>query len=188
MSSGTNAGRALCYGLLSLVLSFYLWFEFQHPLTILLFIFSFCAIGYFVVEFQLGITKGQKLESLIVKPEKLRQLKDFLESRAVKNYITHLHYAKHKSVKKIACKLEKKYLTHLIPNNCCLNGKVKSGIDNKLSKILGYKNYNDYSKYVLEPKGELFCRNCGIKLAVNEKFCSVCGEKTLENFRAEVFV
>ena len=188
MSKETRAGRSLCYGLICLVLSFYLWFEFQHPLTILLFIFSICAIGYFVVEFQSCITKGQKLESLIIKPEKLRHLQNFLESVAVKNYITHLHYVKHKDVKEIAYKIEKKYMAYLIPDKRRLNGKVKSGIDDKLSKILGYKNYNGYSKYVLEPKGELFCRNCESKLAVNEKFCSVCGEKKLGNFRAKAFV
>ena len=74
--------------MLCLVLSFILLFEFQHPIVILLFIFSFCAIGYFVVTMLPGVTKQQKLEGLIMRPKKLRHLSGFFESRAVKTMLS----------------------------------------------------------------------------------------------------
>ena len=182
MSEESRVGRSFCFGLVGLILSFILWFEFQHPLIILLFIGSIFGLGYFVVAMLPGITKRQKLESLIIGPEKLRHLQYFLESRAVKDYVRYLHDVKQKDIRKIARTLEKKYLVKVIYNEGRLAGRVKSGIDDKLSKILGYRNYNDFMKHELiveeKSEGELSCRYCGGKLAVDERFCSVCGKKS----------
>lgn len=80
----------------------------------------------------------------IADPEEVKRLKDILEKSEVKEYIHYLHYVKHKNVLKIAQRIEKKFKIKLHHKWGRLAGEIKNGLDDKISQILGYKNYGDY--------------------------------------------
>ncbi len=80
----------------------------------------------------------------ITDPEGIIMLKELLEMKEVKDYTRYLHYAKHKNVLKIAHRIEKKFNIKLHYKWGRLAGEIKNGIDDKISEILGYKNYKDY--------------------------------------------
>jgi len=80
----------------------------------------------------------------ITDPEEIKMLKELLEKKEIKDYTQYLHYVKHMNVLKIAHKIEKKFKIKLHHKWGRLAGEIKNGLDDKISEILGYKNYKDY--------------------------------------------
>jgi len=141
LSSGAIFGGFVLWSFLIFMGFFFLYFE----LYLLSILFFFLCIAFTIWSIY-DIKQSQKPSKISY--EERTKSDQYLEKREVQEFIHDLHNKKHKNIRKIAKKTEKRFNIKLSYNKGRVAGDLIESVADKISIILGFKNYRDYwNKY-----------------------------------------